>query len=279
MDLSEPTRRRALWAVGAAGLAMLGAADGVRDAPRSPAGTATPTGRARVVPPPVSAAPVAGPPPPPLPGQPGWRPKPAPVRRKEVRTLDDLGPGRPPRSIALTIDDGPHPAWTPRILDVLAEHEVTATFFLIGEQVTLFPKMARRVADAGHLLCNHTMHHPIPFARLSGKRIIREIDEAHARIADITGAAPKFFRAPGGDWSKRVFEKVAEYGMIPIGWDVDPSDWRRPGVGHIRRTMMGSKAGAILLCHDGGGDRSQTLAALRHTVPKLKKRGFTFVPL
>lgn len=281
MEFSEPTRRRALWALGAAGLAALGAADGVRDGAPSPARAVRPVARPRGLlhPPVVPPTQPPAQPPAPLPGRPGWHPVPVPPRHQAVINLKDLGPPPRPRAIALTIDDGPHPEWTPQVLDLLAEHQVTATFFIIGEMVKEYPRLAKRIAEAGHLICNHTMTHPIPFDRIGGRRITSEIREAHARIADATGVTPKFFRSPGGAWSHRVFETVAEWGMIPIGWEVDPQDWRRPGVGHIRRTMMESKAGAIMLCHDGGGDRSQTLRALRTVLPKMKQRGLTFVPL
>jgi peptidoglycan-N-acetylglucosamine deacetylase len=196
-----------------------------------------------------------------------------------VHRLQDLRPDAPANAIALTIDDGPQPEWTPKMLDLLAEHDVKATFSLIGIQVKEFPRLAQRIVAAGHELCNHTMHHPIPFNELSAKRVTNEIAEAHARIADVTGITPKFFRSPGGAWSKRILHTAAEGGMQPIDWDVDPRDWSRPGTAHITRSMLGCRAGAILLCHDGGGDRSETIKALHTVIPKLKARGLSFIPL
>nr|BFE32338.1 polysaccharide deacetylase family protein [Actinomadura rugatobispora] len=196
-----------------------------------------------------------------------------------IRNLTELIPPAPDKSIALTIDDGPSPQWTPKVLDLLAEHQVRATFFIIGAQVKEYPKLTQRIAAAGHQICNHTMTHPLSFDDLSTKTLRKEIGEAHDRIAQISGVVPLFFRAPGGAWSPQVMEVVGEHGMLPIDWAVDPRDWARPGVARIRKTLMGCASGNILLVHDGGGDRSQTVKALKDVVPKLKKRGMTFVPL
>lgn len=259
----------------AAGLGALGA-DGARQAGGRHAAAATGSPRPRAL---IHPSPTPTPTPTPTPRPAPWTPAKLTALKTPVRDLSELSPAPPPQTIALTIDDGPHPTWTPRVLDLLAEHQIHATFFIIGEQVKEMPKLTRRIADAGHQVCNHTMTHPITIAGLSEKRVRREIVEANERVADVTGVLPQFFRSPGGAWSKTVLELVAENGLLPIDWAVDPRDWSRPGVGHIRRTLLGSKAGNIMLCHDGGGDRSQTLAALGKVIPKLKKRGLTFVAL
>ncbi|MFD0683560.1 polysaccharide deacetylase family protein [Actinomadura fibrosa] len=269
------SRRKALWLMGAAaaaGVAALGA-DGARPGrvPRAAAQPA-PTPRARPV---IHPTPKPTPTPRPAP----WTPVKLTSTEKPVRELGQLYPPAPPNMIALTIDDGPSPLWTPRVLDLLAEERIRATFFVIGEQVKEFPKLTRRIADAGHQICNHTMTHPISIAGMPRKRVKKEIVEAHDLIADVTGVVPQFFRSPGGAWSKNVLELTAEHGMLPIDWAVDPRDWARPGVGHIRRTLLDAKAGNIMLCHDGGGDRSQTLKALESVIPKMKKRGLAFVAL
>ncbi|SEG70221.1 Peptidoglycan/xylan/chitin deacetylase, PgdA/CDA1 family [Thermomonospora echinospora] len=297
MEFSAPTRRRLLWTLGAVGFAVATASDSVRGVTGAaanssgPAARPTPSRTPGLVPSaspslPVQTPPVPGQPPglgsaALLPGRPGWKPTRVRRRKDAVTNLKELGPDpdRPPRALALTIDDGPHPQYTPQILDLLAEHQVTATFFVVGEMVREYPLLTRRIVEAGHQICNHTMTHPSPFNLIGARRIHREIAEAHARVAQVTGVVPKFFRAPGGAWSRQVMEETAEYGMIPIGWEVDPSDWRRPGVGRIKRALLDSEEGAIMLCHDGGGDRSQTVAALRQVLPRLKKRGMTFVPL
>ncbi|MFI0486894.1 polysaccharide deacetylase family protein [Actinomadura sp. 9N215] len=271
------SRREALWLMGAAaGLTAL-AADGVRPSGDSRASAAA-TPRARPVIHP-SPSPTPTPTPTPTPRPAAWTPAKLTALETPVRELSQLSPAPPPKSIALTIDDGPNPTWTPRMLDLLAEEEVHATFFIIGEQVKEFPKLTRRIADAGHQICNHTETHPITIAGLSEKRVRKEIVDAHDRIADITGVVPQFFRSPGGIWSDTVLELTAEQGMLPIDWAVDPRDWATPGVGRIRRSLLEGKEGDIILCHDGGGDRSQTIKALKGAIPKLKKRGLSFVAL
>ncbi|TDC58220.1 polysaccharide deacetylase family protein [Actinomadura sp. KC345] len=254
------------------GLTALGA-----DGTRPPDGASA---SERTVPrgvPPAKPAPTPTPTPTPRPA--AWTPAKLTALETPVRELSQLSPAAPPKSIALTLDDGPHPEWTPRILDLLAEEEVRATFFIIGEQVKEYPRLTRRIADSGHQICNHTETHPMSFDGLPKKKIRKEIADAHDRIADATGVVPQFFRAPGGAWSKAVLELTAEKGMLPIDWAVDPRDWARPGVRRIRKALLKGKDGQILLCHDGGGDRSQTLKALEDAIPKLKKRGLTFVAL
>lgn len=263
--------RRRMLALGAAGLGALAVGDQVHEAPAP----THPVARRRPVVHHVAAHRPEGP-------RPGVMPRPAaPVaaRADAVHTLHDLYPTAPPNAVALTIDDGPQPEWTPKMLDLLAEHDVKATFSLIGIQVKQFPKLAERIVLAGHQLCNHTMHHPLDIASYSRRRVDDEITEAFVRIGEATGVAPKFFRSPGGAWSKTIFHSVARHGMVPIDWDVDPRDWSRPGTARIRKTMLKAKGGDILLCHDGGGDRSETIKALRTVLPELKKRGLTFVPL
>ncbi|MGP4022744.1 polysaccharide deacetylase family protein [Actinomadura sp. 3N407] len=254
------------------GLTALGA-DAARpqDGPGAAASAET-TPRARPV---ITPTPT----PTPTPRPAAWTPAKLTALETPVRELSQLSPAPPPNSIALTLDDGPHPKWTPRILDLLAEEEVHATFFIVGEQVKEHPRITRRIADAGHQICNHTETHPMSIARMPEKKVRREIVDAHDRIADATGVVPRFFRSPGGAWSKTVLELTAENDMLPIDWAVDPRDWARPGVRRIRKALLKGKDGNILLCHDGGGDRFQTLKALEDAIPKLKKRGLTFIAL
>jgi peptidoglycan/xylan/chitin deacetylase (PgdA/CDA1 family) len=193
--------------------------------------------------------------------------------------VHDVIPHAPKRAVALTIDDGPDPTWTPKVLDLLAHYEVTATFCLIGIQVRKYPDLVRKIVEAGHQVANHTMHHPVNLYRLPGHRVDAEIGDAYKEIKDVTGVSPKLFRAPGGTWSRRVLKSVARHGMLPLDWDVDPRDWSRPGTRHITHALLHAKPGDILLCHDGGGDRSETLRALHTVIPRLKKRDLEFISL
>jgi peptidoglycan/xylan/chitin deacetylase (PgdA/CDA1 family) len=217
--------------------------------------------------------------------QPTLTPTPTPTptavaaRRKPAYKIKDIRPDALDHGIALTIDDGPNPEWTPKVLQLLDKHNVKATFCLIGIEVRQYPDIVREIAAAGHQIANHTMHHPLSLPRLSARGIEAEIKDAHRHIQDITGTTPTLFRAPGGNWSRSVLKSVARLGMLPIDWDIDPRDWSRPGVDRITHAMLRGKAGDILLCHDGGGDRSQTLSSLRTVIPRLKDRGLEFIPL
>ncbi|MFY1593178.1 polysaccharide deacetylase family protein [Micromonospora sp. WMMD737] len=185
--------------------------------------------------------------------------------------------GVPGDDVALTIDDGPHPRWTASMLDLLDRHGVRATFFLVGDRVREHPELARDVLAAGHLIGNHSMTHPQPFAALTRHEITAEIDRTQREIEDATGHTPRLFRAPGGNWSPGVLRTTAELGLVPVDWTVNPSDWRSPGVARIVRTLSRTRPGQIMLCHDGGGDRSQTVAALAEVLPRLTDRGLRFV--
>ncbi|MCK9897521.1 polysaccharide deacetylase family protein [Frankia sp. AgB32] len=199
--------------------------------------------------------------------------------RQPARRVRDLLPDAPAGAVALTLDDGPHPTWTPRMLDVLRTHQVLATFCLVGDQARAHPALVRAILGAGHSVCNHTMTHPQPFSRRPRAQMRAEISRAQEAIVAAGGRSPRLFRAPGGDWSPDVLATADELGLIPLGWDVDPRDWSRPGEEAIVRALSVARAGDILLSHDGGGDRSQTVAALDRVLPALRARGCVFVAL
>ncbi len=181
-----------------------------------------------------------------------------------------------PKVIALTIDDGPNPVYTPQILRLLDEYQVTATFSMIGLEVDAHPGMAREVAAAGHMIANHTWSH-VDLAGLRPTVVADQINRATGAINTVTGRVPTLFRAPYGAWSKAVLQHCAQNGMTPLDWSVDPRDWSRPGVASIVRNIMrNTKTGSIILEHDGGGNRSQTVAALKIVLPRLLAAGFHF---
>jgi peptidoglycan-N-acetylglucosamine deacetylase len=192
---------------------------------------------------------------------------------------DVLGKKAKKNVVALTIDDGPHPDWTPKVLDLLAESEVHATFSLIGEQARAYPKMVRRIVRAGHGLCNHTMTHPQPFGARSTAAIRQEVVGAQSVISDVAGEEPELFRSPGGDWTEAVLDVAEELGLAPVGWSVDPRDWALPGAAAIESTLLRAVPGDILLTHDGGGDRAETVVALQSVLPQLRAAGLRFVTL
>lgn len=196
-----------------------------------------------------------------------------------IRRVRDLRPDAPGNAVALTLDDGPQATWTPRMLEMLHDFDVTATFFMIGAQVHGNEKLVASVYDAGHSIGNHTMHHPLSLSGSAPNIVVRELTDASNAIFDATGAAPRLFRSPGGFWAKTVLRAAADGGMLPVDWAVDSKDWSRPGTDAIAQRLLVAKAGDVMLCHDGGGDRGQTLDALKTVIPQLKDRGLTFVGL
>jgi peptidoglycan/xylan/chitin deacetylase (PgdA/CDA1 family) len=185
----------------------------------------------------------------------------------------------PTDSIMLTIDDGPDREWTPRILRLLEKYDVQATFCMIGCEVKAAPKLAKAVVTQGHHLANHTFTHPLSLPSMSLHRIRQEIDRTQDTVATATGAAPHLFRAPGGNWGPGIYRELGYHGLVPLDWDIDPRDWARPGTSWIVNAMLAAQPGDIILCHDGGGDRSQTYAALKTVIPQLRARGLKFVTL
>ena len=208
------------------------------------------------------------------------------ARRKaagHARVTRDVVPAEPvyhvddgPKVIALTIDDGPSPVYTPQILALLEKYRVRASFSMIGERVTYYPGIARDVAGAGHVIVNHTWDHA-DLPRLTAAETRAEISRASDVIHSTVGTRPAMFRAPYGAWSPAALEYCAIEGLTPLDWSVDPRDWSRPGVQEIVRIIMATtRTGSIILEHDGGGDRSQTVAALKITIPRLLDQGYRF---
>ena len=180
-------------------------------------------------------------------------------------------------SVALTIDDGPDPRWTPQILALLARYRITATFCMIGRHAAAYPQLVKAVANAGHQLANHTFTHPLLLTRLTPPQLSDEINRASDAIAAAVGHRPAIFRAPGGRWSPAVLAACAQAGLRPLDWSVDPRDWSRPGVPHIVDVILtNTRPGSIILDHDGGGDRQQTIDALTIALPRLLDAGYRF---
>ena len=180
------------------------------------------------------------------------------------------------KAIALTIDDGPSPVYTPQVLSLLHRYEITASFSMIGVNVAAYPGVARAVADAGHMIVNHTQHHH-NLAFMWPAEVADEMDLATDAIHRATGRVPDMFRAPYGEWSPTVLQRCRDTGMTPLDWSVDPRDWARPGVTAIIQNIMNNtRTGSIILEHDGGGNRSQTVAALSVVLPRLLDAGFHF---
>jgi peptidoglycan/xylan/chitin deacetylase (PgdA/CDA1 family) len=179
--------------------------------------------------------------------------------------------------IALTLDDGPSPEWTARMLRLLESYRVKATFSMIGRAVAAHPGLVDEVVAAGHLVGNHTYTHP-DLSRLTRAAVEREIHSAGDAIEKACGRRPALFRAPGGHWSPAVLAVCAAAGMRPLDWSVDPRDWSQPGTRKIAEVILqNTRPGSIILEHDGGGDRHQTYEALSIAIPRLLDAGYRFV--
>ena len=181
------------------------------------------------------------------------------------------------KTVALTFDDGPSP-WTPGILAILRRHRVPATFCMLGNEAARYPAYARQVVDEGHQLCNHSRDHA-DMARLPARRARREVIDAEREIRDAAGVAPVIFRYPYGSAGRTAERVVRGYGMRELAWDVDPQDWTRPPARTITARIAAQvRSHSVVLMHDGGGDRSHTVASLDATITLLQRRGYRFVP-
>ncbi|TYR80856.1 polysaccharide deacetylase family protein [Priestia megaterium] len=192
----------------------------------------------------------------------------------EVPTTDE-------KIIALTFDDGPDPTYTPIILDLLKQYHAKATFFVVGDRVNRFPNIAKREIREGHELANHTYSH-IEVQGENVKRLEEEIEKADELIQEITGIKPYLFRPPTGYYDDKVVKaaKNQQYTVVLWSWHQDTFDWRNPGVGRIvNQVLKNASSGDIVLFHDTGGNRTQTIEALREILPELKEKGYKFVTI
>lgn len=184
--------------------------------------------------------------------------------------------------IYLTFDDGPHPIWTPRVLETLARHDATATFFVLGQNVDAYPMLVARLVNAGHDVENHTFDHA-SLDRVDRAAFIAEVRDTDRAILAAAGerAGPiACLRPPYGAVDERTRDLAAELGKTVALWNVDPQDWRRPGAEQIASHLLAhARPGAVLLLHDGGGNREQTVAALEIVLAELSARGYAFAPL
>ncbi|GGV74660.1 hypothetical protein GCM10015535_03760 [Streptomyces gelaticus] len=200
---------------------------------------------------------------------PRFRPAVPPVRTRPFEELPGIG-----HAMVLSFDDGPDPLYTPDILATLREHDVRAMFFVCGEMANDNQDLVRAIADDGHTIGNHSWTHPL-VTGLSRAGVRDELGATSEVIERITGAPPLWYRAPYGAWNRNSFEIGAEMGMEPMAWTVDTLDWTEPGVGTIvRRVRDGAAPGVVVLAHDAGGDRSQSVTALRRYLPELLDDGY-----
>ncbi|WP_323100698.1 polysaccharide deacetylase family protein [Intrasporangium sp. YIM S08009] len=173
-------------------------------------------------------------------------------------------------TVYLTFDDGPSATYTPQILAVLRRYGVRAVFFEVGQNVSWYPSITRTLRTYGNKIGNHTWSHP-DLTTLSSASVTGQLN----RMESVLGYRPRCVRPPYGATSVRVAAIIAARGQRQILWTVDPRDWSRPGTWTIvSRVLLNVRDGSRILLHDGGGNRSQTVAALDLLIPRLRARGF-----
>jgi len=177
--------------------------------------------------------------------------------------------------IAMTFDDGPSPETTPRLLDILKQRNIKATFFMIGQNAERNPEIVKRILADGHEIGNHSWTHP-QLAKLPDDRVTEEITKTQNAIKNAAGYTPKLLRPPYGSITARQKEWIEnQFGLSVILWSVDPFDWKRPGASVIeQRILAGARPGAIILSHD---IHKQTVDSMPATLDALAAKGYKFV--
>ncbi|HUC05410.1 MAG TPA: polysaccharide deacetylase family protein, partial [Acidimicrobiales bacterium] len=182
------------------------------------------------------------------------------------------------RVIALTFDDGPG-IYTPQVLSVLEAYHVPATFFEIGENVASYPQYTKMIAAAGYPVEDHTWSHP-DLGTLSPAEVAAQIDRTQTEIASLTGHTPDCLRPPYDVWSPTVLADDAARGITTMSYSIDPRDWSLPGTQAIvDRVVSAATPGGVVDMHDGGGNRSETVAALPQIITELRAEGYRFVSI
>ena len=206
----------------------------------------------------------------------------APTGQWYGRTFTSLPRGT--RKLALTYDDGPNDPHTLRLLEVLARHNVRATFFLIGRFVQQRPDIVREVVKAGHVVGNHTSMHPLLTLK-SAADVQKELTDCRAAMRDAVGEHSNLFRPPFGGRRPAVLRVARELGLDPIMWNVTGYDWNAPPAAMIERKVCSQiRGGDVILLHDGGhkqmgADRSQTVLATDHLITRYQSEGYGFVTI
>jgi peptidoglycan/xylan/chitin deacetylase (PgdA/CDA1 family) len=182
-------------------------------------------------------------------------------------------------TVALTFDDGPDPVQTPKLLALLREHRVKATFCLVGQQAAAHPDLVREIAADGHALCNHSWNHSFTLGRQKSAAIRTDLEKTNAAIrAAVPDADIAYFRAPGGNFTDRLVGITDEFGMTPLYWEVDPRDWEQPtdetDAEHVDRVVntvqTQVRRGSIVLSHDY--NQPNTIAAYEILLPRLAEK-------
>jgi len=198
------------------------------------------------------------------------------------RTFTGLSRGT--KRLALTYDDGPNDPHTQRLLEVLAKHNVQATFFLIGRYTKQHPDIAREIVQAGHVVGNHTFTHPLLTFK-SASEIRQELSACRSALQDAIGEHSNLFRPPFGGRRPAVLRIARELGLEPVMWNVTGYDWTAPPSAEIEQKVAKQiRGGDVILLHDGGhrqmgADRSQTVLATENLIKKYKAEAYEFLTI
>ena len=196
--------------------------------------------------------------------------------RFQGQVLKQVKLGSKEKAIALTFDDGPWPRSTLKILEILKKDNIKATFFMVGQPLKEYPQIAQQVVLDGHAVANHTWSHR--YRRMSPADAAREVEDTEALIYKVTGLKPAIFRPPGGLMNNGVVDYAKKHKYFVAMWSSDSRDYSRPSVpGLVKNVLKDAKPGGMVLMHDGGGDRTDTIKALPIIISELKKRGYKFV--
>lgn len=183
----------------------------------------------------------------------------------------------PGRVVTLSFDDGPHDEWTPQVLDILKRRNVPAVFCVVGDMVDAHPDLVARIAAEGHRLCDHSIDHA-DLTDASPEVLAAEIGPTADRVEAITGERPTLFRPPYGIFTDEVVAQAHERDLRVLGWAVDTEDFARPAPTALVTALLDQvEPGAVVLFHDGGGDRQTTVDALPYVITGLRRAGYRFV--
>lgn len=201
-------------------------------------------------------------------------------KRFEGETIKDVALKGKQKFIALTFDDGPWNKTTEKVLDILAKHNIKATFFVVGQHLNERQELGKKIVEAGHVIGNHTWKHPDQSSKMSEDRIKSEIGRTAELIYKITGRTTTLFRPPGGVLVNGLVDYVKERNHTTILWSADSVDWYYKSAAEITKKVLDKASnGGIVLLHDGGGPRDHVVEALPNIIASLKKQGYEFVTI
>lgn len=181
--------------------------------------------------------------------------------------------------VHLTYDDGPHPVYTPQLLDLLAAYDARATFFVLGQYVPRHPAIATRIVREGHAIGNHSWSHPY-LTQVSDEVLARELRDTQSVVQRTTGVTPRCLRPPYGDHDAAVEARAASLGLTITMWSFHAWDWDQPGTDAIVNDVLRQvRPGSVILLHDGPANRAQTVEATARILAELTDRGYRFTPV